>query len=145
MAAAEVKMTWLIVGADGQLGRSLQEALKIRNITYQTLTHRDLDIADLSKVIQIVTNADTDIIVNAAAYTNVDQAELEPKKAFWVNQLGTRNLAIASRQTKSKFLHFSTDYVFSGERSSPWKVESLVNPLSVYGKSKLAGEIAAQQ
>ena len=145
MAAAEVKMTWLIVGADGQLGRSLQDALKIKNITYQPLTHEELDITDLSKVIKIVTNADAEIIVNAAAYTNVDQAELEPKKAFLVNELGTRNLAIASRQTKSKFLHFSTDYVFSGERSNPWKVESLVNPLSVYGKSKLAGEIAAQQ
>jgi dTDP-4-dehydrorhamnose reductase len=138
-------MKWLIAGADGQLGRSLAEALKARSIDFTPLSRKELDITDLSKVIEVVTNSDADIVVNAAAYTNVEQAELEPEKAFLVNESGTRNLAIASRQNNSKFLHFSTDYVFSGQRSEPWKVDSLVNPLSVYGKSKLAGELAAQQ
>ena len=138
-------MKWLIAGADGQLGRSLAKALKVRGIDFRPLARKELDITDLAKVIEVVTNSDADIIVNAAAYTNVEQAELEPEKAFLVNESGTRNLAIASRQNNSKFLHFSTDYVFSGQRSEPWKVDSLVNPLSVYGKSKLAGELAAQQ
>lgn len=145
MAAAKEEMKWLIAGADGQLGRSLAEALKKRNIDFTPLARKELDIADLSEVIKVATNSGADVFVNAAAYTNVEQAELEPEKAFLVNQLGTRNLAIASRQSNSKFLHFSTDYVFSGQRSEPWKVDSLVNPLSVYGKSKLAGELAAQQ
>jgi len=138
-------MKWLIAGADGQLGRSLAEALKARSIDFTPLGRKELDITEISKVIEVVTKSGADVIVNAAAYTNVEQAELEPEKAFLVNELGTRNLAIASRQSNSKFLHFSTDYVFSGQRSEPWKVDSLVNPLSVYGKSKLAGELAAQQ
>jgi dTDP-4-dehydrorhamnose reductase len=138
-------MKWLIAGADGQLGRSLAKALKARGIDFTPLARKELDITDLSKVIEVVTNSDADIVVNAAAYTNVEHAELEPEKAFLVNESGTRNLAIASRQSNSKFLHFSTDYVFSGQRNEPWKVDSLVNPLSVYGKSKLAGELAAQQ
>ena len=145
MAAAKEKMKWLIAGADGQLGRSLTEALTARSIEFTPLARKELDITDLAKVIEVVTNSDAEIIVNAAAYTNVEQAELEPEKAFLVNESGTRNLAIASRQSNSKFLHFSTDYVFSGQRNEPWKVDSLVNPLSVYGKSKLAGELAAQQ
>ena len=145
MAAVKEEMKWLVAGADGQLGRSLAEALKARGIDFTPLARKELDITDLSKVIEVVTNSDADIIVNAAAYTNVEQAELEPEKAFFVNESGTRNLAIASRQSNSKFLHFSTDYVFSGLRNEPWKVDSLVNPLSVYGKSKLAGELAAQQ
>ena len=142
MAAAEVKMTWLIVGADGQLGRSLQEALKIKNITYQPLTHRELDITDLPKTKEILKNSSADVIVNAAAYTNVDQAELESEKAFSVNEKGAHNLAIAARGQNSKLIHLSTDYVFSGPKKHPWKITDEVRPLSIYGKSKLAGEIA---
>jgi len=136
---------WLIIGADGQLGLSLQKALKFRNISFQTLTHRETDIANLSQVQECVKSSSADVIVNAAAYTNVEQAEQEPGRAFLVNESGARNLAIAARQSNSKLVHFSTDYVFSGQRSEPWKVDSLVNPLSVYGKSKLAGEQAIQK
>ncbi len=142
MAAAQDKMTWLIVGAGGQLGRSIQEALKIRNIAFQPLTHEELDITDLSQVKECVKNSRADVIVNAAAYTNVDQAEMESTKAFSVNETGARNLAIAAREQESKFVHFSTDYVFSGPRNLPWNITDKLKPLSVYGKSKLAGEIA---
>ena len=135
-------MNWLIVGADGQLGRSLQKALKTRNISYQTLTHRELDITDLTQVRESFKNSKADVIVNVAAYTNVEQAEVESAKAFSVNERGARNLAMVARQKDCKFVHFSTDYVFSGAKSHPWKIGEEVKPLSVYGKSKLAGEIA---
>ena len=142
MAATQDKMTWLIVGAEGQLGRSLQEALKIKNISFQALTHEELDITDLSQVKESVKNSSADVIINTAAYTNVEQAEMESTKAFSVNETGARNLAIAAREQDSKFVHFSTDYVFSGLSKLPWNITDEVNPLSVYGKSKLAGEIA---
>jgi len=135
-------MSWLIVGAGGQLGRSIQEALKIRNIAFQPLTHKELDITDLSQVKESVKNSSADVIVNAAAYTNVEQAEMESTKAFAVNETGARNLAIAAKEQDSKFVHFSTDYVFSGIRNLPWNISDEVKPISVYGKSKLAGEIA---
>lgn len=142
MAAAQDKMTWLIVGAGGQLGRSIQEVLKKRNIAFQPLTHEELDITDLSQVKERVKNSSADVIVNAAAYTNVEQAEMESTKAFSINETGARNLAIAAKEQDSKFVHFSTDYVFSGLRNLPWNITDEVKPLSVYGKSKLAGEIA---
>ena len=138
-------MKWLIAGAEGQMGRSLAAVLKSRDIEFTFLTRKDLDITILSKVIEKVSTSGAEVVVNAAAYTNVEQAEQDPEKAFLVNELGIRNLAIASRENNAKLLHFSTDYVFSGNRSIPWKVSSLANPLSVYGKSKLAGELAAKQ
>jgi dTDP-4-dehydrorhamnose reductase len=145
VAAAQVKMTWLIVGAEGQLGRSLQEALKIRDISFQTLTRRELDITDLPQVKDCLKKSSSEVIVNAAAYTNVEQAELEATNAFSVNEKGARNLAIAARNLDLKLVHFSTDYVFSGPKSQPWRVTDEVKPLSVYGKSKLAGEIAIME
>jgi dTDP-4-dehydrorhamnose reductase len=145
VAAAYKKMKCLIAGSEGQLGRSLKKALNKRDISYVALSRKELDIADLANVTEVVKESSADIVINAAAYTNVEQAEQESEKAFLVNEIGTRNLAIASRQSNSRFLHFSTDYVFSGERNNPWEVDSAVNPLSTYGKSKLAGELAIQQ
>jgi dTDP-4-dehydrorhamnose reductase len=81
------------------------------------------------------------IVLNAAAYTNVEKAEVEPNAAFEVNQTGVRNIMRACDSVSAKLVHFSTDYVFSGIKTSPWQVEDLANPLSNYGKSKLAGEL----
>ena len=138
-------MTWLIVGAEGQLGRSLQEALKIKNISFQALTRNELDITDLSQVKECVKKSSSDVIVNAAAYTNVEQAEVESENAFSVNEKGARNLAIAARDLDLKLVHFSTDYVFSGPKNHPWRITDEVKPLSVYGKSKLSGETAIME
>ena len=135
-------MTWLIVGAEGQLGRSLQEALKIKNISFQALTRKELDITDLSQVKECVKKSSSDVILNAAAYTNVEKAEVESANAFSVNEKGARNLAIAARDLDLKLVHFSTDYVFSGPKNHPWRITDEVKPLSVYGKSKLSGETA---
>ena len=138
-------MKWLIVGADGQLGRSLQEALKIKNISFQALTRKELDITDLSQVKECVEKSSSDVIVNAAAYTNVEQAEVDSANAFSVNEEGARNLAIAARDLDLKLVHFSTDYVFSGAKNHPWRITDEVKPLSVYGKSKLSGETAIME
>ena len=138
-------MTWLIVGAEGQLGRSLQEALKIKNISFQALTHEELDITDLYQVKECVKKSSSDVIVNTAAYTNVEQAEMESTKAFSINEKGARNLAIAARDLDLKLVHFSTDYVFSGPKNHPWRITDEVKPLSVYGKSKLSGETAIME
>jgi len=138
-------MKLLITGAEGQLGRSLQEVLKFRNFEVQTLTHQELDITDLNAIKKVVSESKPDVIINAAAYTNVEQAEVEPENAFSVNESGVRKLAVAARESRSKLIHFSTDYVFSGVNEKPWQIDDEVKPLSIYGKSKLAGEIAAME
>ena len=138
-------MKLLIAGADGQLGRSLQEVLRLKDFEVQPRTRQDLDITDLTAIKKAALESNPDVIINAAAYTNVEQAELEPKKAFLINEAGVRNLAIVARETGSKLIHFSTDYVFSGSGERPWKIDDAVKPLSVYGKSKLAGEIAISE
>ena len=135
-------MKYLIFGADGQLGRSLQDDLAARNLEFAAFSRADLDITDLTQVRREILESNADIIFNAAAYTNVEQAELEPEKAFGVNETGVRNLARVAGEIDARFIHFSTDYVFSGARETPWKIDSQVRPISVYGKSKLAGEVA---
>jgi len=140
VAATEEKMKILITGAQGQLGRSLQEVFRSRGVNYMAFTRKELDITNLSQVRETIIKSRVDVIVNTAAYTNVEQAEIDPLNAFSINELGAGNLAIAARECKSSLIHFSTDYVFSGLRNTPWKVDSEAKPLSVYGKSKLAGE-----
>jgi dTDP-4-dehydrorhamnose reductase len=138
-------MKLLITGAKGQLGRSLQQVLRIRDFEVQPLNHDDLDITDVETIRRVVSESKPDVIVNAAAYTNVEQAELEPQKAFSINETAVRNLAIVAREASAKFVHFSTDYVFSGANEKPWQISDEAKPLSVYGRSKLAGEIAAME
>lgn len=137
-------MKVLITGADGQLGRSLQSALRINGVNFLALSRINLDITDFSQVREIIGNYGASVVINAAAYTDVEQAEINPIQAFEVNENGARNIAIVSREMNLKLIHVSTDYVFSGKRNLPWKVDSSANPLSVYGRSKLAGEISVR-
>ena len=139
--AATKEMKWLITGANGQLGRCLQKTLDSQRIEFVALSRADLDITNIGQVEQLIKSVDPDLVINAAAYTNVEQAETDSDEAFKINQLGAANLAIASRSVNAKLLHFSTDYVFSGNRNLPWQANDLTEPLSVYGKSKLAGEV----
>ena len=134
-------MKWLISGANGQLGRCLQKMLDVKGIDYVALSRADLDVTNIGQVEKLVNSTKPDVVINAAAYTNVEQAEIDSDEAFKVNQLGAANLAIASRSVNAKLVHFSTDYVFAGNGNSPWKVNDLTEPLSIYGKSKLAGEV----
>jgi dTDP-4-dehydrorhamnose reductase len=128
-------MKWLITGANGQLGRCLQKTLDSRGIDFVALSSADLDVTNIGQVEKLVNSTKPDVVINAAAYTNVEQAEIDSDEAFNVNQLGAANLAIASRSVNAKLVHFSTDYVFAGSSNSPWKVSDLTDPLSIYGNS----------
>jgi dTDP-4-dehydrorhamnose reductase len=134
------EMRVLITGAGGQLGRALQAALANDDIT--ALTHAQLDIARLRDVNEAIAVNRPDIVINTAAYTNVDGAETERDEAYRCNALGPRNLALATASRNIPLLHVSTDYVFDGSGERPYHEYDRTNPLSVYGKSKLAGEQA---
>jgi dTDP-4-dehydrorhamnose reductase len=135
-------MTWLIIGGTGQLGRALCLVLNERGINNICLGSKDLDITISIDVIARVHLITPSVIINAAAWTDVDGAELEPASAHAVNGQGAANLAIAAKLTGAVFAHISTDYVFSGNRDRPWQEGDLRAPISVYGESKAAGEVA---
>jgi dTDP-4-dehydrorhamnose reductase len=135
-----ILMKILITGADGQLGRALQTALA--NDEISAFTHAQLDIASLGDVTEAMAANRPEIVLNAAAYTNVDGAETERERAYRSNALGPRNLALATASRQIPFLHVSTDYVFAGSSERPYHEFDQTSPLSVYGKSKLAGEQA---
>lgn len=99
-----------------------------------------LDITDINAVRNYLTSVKPEIIINCAAYTNVDACESNEDLAFKINALGPRNLAIISNEVNAKVVHVSTDYVFSGEGTVPFKEYDETTPVSVYGKTKLAGE-----
>jgi dTDP-4-dehydrorhamnose reductase len=134
-------MKWLITGANGQLGRCLQETLDSKGVDFVALAHTDLDITNIALLKECLNSIKPDVVVNAAAYTNVEQAEIDSDAAIKINQSGAANVAIASKSVRAKLVHYSTDYVFAGNGNSPWKVNDLTEPLSIYGKSKLAGEV----
>ena len=134
-------MKWLITGANGQLGRCLQETLNAQGIDFVALSRADLDITNSDLVKESFNSIKPDVVINTAAYTNVEQAEIDSVAAFRINQLGAANVATASKSIGAKLVHFSTDYVFAGNGISPWRVNDLTEPLSIYGKSKLAGEL----
>ncbi len=104
-----------------------------------------LDISDKGAVFSLIEKESPHIIVNCAAYTKVDLAEKEREKAFAVNEGGPRHLALRSRAVGAVLLHISTDFVFDGIKTTPYKEEDRTNPLGAYGKSKLAGEAAIRE
>lgn len=145
-------MKILITGAKGQLGTQLSEILKAGTTELGVIPERfigaevygysskDLDVADLSAVRAAVAGIRPDLIINSAAYTNVDGCETDRDRAFRVNALGPRNLAMVAEEAGARLVHISTDYVFSGTGSEPFAEYDLTDPQSIYGKSKLAGE-----
>jgi dTDP-4-dehydrorhamnose reductase len=137
-------MKVLLTGAGGQLGRCLQDRCPA---DWQLLAadHKTLDITNAQAVGQCVQKFQPQLIVNAAAYTNVDQAEGDRERAYAVNEHGARHLAQAARMVGAWLVHISTDFVFDGEGLRPYVETDPVNPLNVYGRSKLAGEQAVLQ
>ena len=133
---------WLIVGANGQLGRCLQDVLIHQNIKFLAASHHDLDVSDASAVNNLVSTHSFNTIVNCAAWTAVDDAEDHEFEALRINFNGPRNLAIAAKATAARLIHISTDYVFSGDASTPYKVNTPTNPLNAYGRTKLKGDEA---
>ncbi|MEN6471867.1 MAG: dTDP-4-dehydrorhamnose reductase [Clostridiaceae bacterium] len=150
-------MKLLIVGANGQLGRELVKQLKSGRCGLGPLPEgyagaildcvdiNELDITDKQAAMTYVMESRADIIINCAAYTNVDGCESHQDEAYLTNAVGARNLAAASESIGAKLLHISTDYVFEGNQPEAHREYDLPNPISVYGKTKLAGEEYVRQ
>ncbi|MBA2443142.1 MAG: dTDP-4-dehydrorhamnose reductase [Rubrobacter sp.] len=133
-------MKVLLTGAGGQLGIELAKLLPERGHEVAAFTHRDLDISDAEAVRSALEEHEPDLALNAAAYTDVDGCEEKEDLAYRVNALGPRNLAQHGERLGCELLHVSTNYVFDGESEHPYAPDDLPNPISAYGRTKLAGE-----
>lgn len=134
----------IIFGGGGQLGVELCRELERRQWTVQRFDRQSLDVTDTHLVEHAVAHSDPQVVVNAAAYNQVDIAEREPVAAYQANALAVRNLAMACRQTDAQLVHYSTDYVFDGTKGTPYVETDAPHPLGAYAVSKLAGELYAQ-
>ncbi|WP_296889613.1 dTDP-4-dehydrorhamnose reductase [uncultured Methanobrevibacter sp.] len=137
-------MKILITGSNGMLGHDLIDVLEDNHELILT-TSSSLDITDKGHVINFIKENDPDMVINSAAYTNVDGCEENVDLAFEVNGTGPRNLALGCKEVGCPLLHVSTDYVFNGKITRPLLEDDEIGPNSVYGKSKLEGEIAIQE
>ncbi|MGV2979691.1 dTDP-4-dehydrorhamnose reductase [Camelimonas sp. ID_303_24] len=138
-------MRILVTGTEGQLARSLLERAEAANdLSVVAMGRPDLDLTRPHAIAGALTGIDCDVIVNAAAYTAVDQAESEPELALAVNCDGAEAVAQAAALAGIPFIQISTDYVFNGQKDGAWTEDDSPDPLSVYGKTKLAGEMAVQ-
>jgi dTDP-4-dehydrorhamnose reductase len=133
-------MKIIVTGAGGQLGQELAELLPPHGHEVAALTHEDLDITDARAVAAALEESEPDLIVNAAAYTNVDGCETHNELAYRANALGPRNLAVHGERLGCELLQISTNYVFDGEGDRPYEPFDPPNPTSAYGRTKLAGE-----
>jgi len=134
-------MKVLVTGANGQLGTDLCRAL--HDLAVIPLTHTDIEITDIESIKEVFNKHKPDTVINTAAYVRVDDCETDEDKAFLVNALGIRNVAVVTQDIQAKLVHISTDYVFGGDdgpRTAPYTEFDIPVPLSAYGKSKLAGE-----
>ncbi len=136
--------TVVVFGSGGQLGRELVHQFESRGHDTAGLDRTQVDITDAERVEAALARRNPAIVLNAAAYNQVDVAEREPQHAYMVNALAVRNLAVACRQLDARLVHFSTDYVFDGRNRRPYKEEDGTHPLGAYAVSKLAGELYAQ-
>lgn len=133
-------MNWVVTGATGQLGIAMCKELGYRGLNYNFFNSRDLDISNRGSVFKIISEISPSVIVNCAGWTDVDGAEANQDLAFQVNSFGPENLALAAVRTGAKFIHISSDYVFSGERQVPYEIGDETSPQSAYGRSKAEGE-----
>jgi len=132
-------MRILITGATGQVGRELVDVFSDHDVV--AVDHHRLDVADRDAVLGAVTSIRPDVIVNSAAYTAVDACESETDTAWSVNALAVRHLAEGARRVGGWVCHLSTDYVFDGSKTEPYVEWDAPNPVSMYGRSKLGGEL----
>jgi len=134
-------MNILITGGNGQLGqefKNISETNTCHNFIF--VDREELDITSFLKLEQFFGSKKIDAIINCAAHTAVDKAEVEKEASYNINTIGVQNLAIIAKKYNIKLIHFSTDYVFDGDNNMPWKEDDIPNPQSVYGKTKFDGE-----
>ncbi|SCY58125.1 dTDP-4-dehydrorhamnose reductase [Alkaliphilus peptidifermentans] len=128
-----------IIGGTGQLGNELNNVFKNKNII--SLGKKQMDITNLDETNNILKSIKPDWLIHTAAFTNVDKCEERQEIAYQVNTMGTANVAKVASELKSKLIYISSDYVFDGEKGSPYHEEDQQNPINVYGKSKYLGEL----
>jgi dTDP-4-dehydrorhamnose reductase len=133
-----------LFGSRGQLGVELKSEFTARGYEVACFDRSLVDITDAAAVERTVAGVDPAVVINAAAYNQVDLAETEPLAAFQVNALAVRNLAVACRNTDAQLVHFSTDYVFDGLAGRAYREEDPTRPVGAYAVSKLAGELYAR-
>jgi len=131
-------MKIVLIGADGQLGSDLAKIFAPRDLL--PLTEEDLDIANRAMTLKVIEKHSPDVVINTAAYNNVDGCEDNELRAYEVNALGAKNVALACKDCGAVMVHFSTDYVFDGWKEQPYVESDVPHPLSTYGFSKWAGE-----
>ncbi|MEK9555484.1 MAG: dTDP-4-dehydrorhamnose reductase [Gammaproteobacteria bacterium] len=136
-------MKILITGVNGQVGHALMQELTEHELI--GLTRQDCDLTNLDQIKQAIDQYQPDLIINPAAYTKVDQAEDEPELAFQINRDAPKVMAEKALEYHIPFIHFSTDYVFDGEKKEAYVEDDLTHPLGIYGQSKCAGEDAIQE
>ncbi len=135
-----MKKTILVTGANGQLGSEIKYLSPSVNSNFLFTDIEELDITCPDDVKAFFSSQNIDFVVNCAAYTAVDKAEEEKEQADLINHKAAQNLAKVSKEFKAKLIHISTDFVFDGNSSIPYTETDKTNPLSVYGRTKLAGE-----
>ncbi len=141
----EIKRKILITGSNGMLGQALTGQLQEKGEDFTGLSHSDLDITDKKKVLEVFSSLKPSLVIHAAAWTDVDGCEREPKKAFLINEGGTENISMACMKNGANLVYISTDFVFDGKKKEPYTEDDKPNPINVYGASKLAGEEKVRQ
>lgn len=136
--------TVVIFGSGGQLGVELCREFERRRWNVRRFDRQSLDVTDAAAVERAVADAEPKVVLNSAAYNQVDIAEKQPLEAYQANALAVRNLAMACRQSGAQLVHYSTDYVFDGTKGSPYVETDMPHPLGAYAVSKLAGELYAE-
>ena len=136
-------MKILITGINGQVGHALMRKLNDHELI--GLSRQDYDLTNLDQIKQVIDQHQPELIINPAAYTKVDQAEVEPELAFQINRDAPKVMAEKAREYHIPLIHFSTDYVFDGEKKEAYVENDPTHPLGVYGQSKCAGEEAIQE
>ncbi len=134
----------LVLGAKGMLGTDMVGVL-VPDFDVKAIDIEDLDITKEAEAKDLISKICPNVVINCAAYTDVDGCELDIKKAFAVNAEAVKNIAQGCKQVNAKLVQFSTDYVFNGDKRSPYEEGDAPDPLNIYGRSKLAGEKYAQE
>lgn len=130
----------LITGANGQLGHDFSRIFKEKDLDFIATDYKELDITNIDAVREFVKGKEIKLIINCAAYNNVDKAEEESEMCYKLNAYAPRDLAIVAKEIGAEYVTYSTDFVFNGEKKSPYTEEDEVSPLSVYSKAKAEGE-----